>query len=112
MNFQVKYLAMLKRNFINFVLPLLFLFAQHGAVTHEISHYSEQAPLTQQKKQTPHSPICDKCIAYGEMASALDAPIFHIPVVSIIAIQVDGYEFNQSRHVVVSYQARAPPKTS
>jgi hypothetical protein len=103
---------MLKRIFMTFLLPLLFLFAQHGAVTHEISHYSEQAPLTQQKQQTPHSPICDKCVAYGEMASALDAPSFHIPVVSIIAIQVDGYEFTQSRHVVVSYQARAPPTIS
>jgi hypothetical protein len=46
------------------------------------------------------------------MASALDAPSFHIPVVSIIAIQVDGYEFTQSPHVLVSYQARAPPAIS
>ncbi len=100
---------MLKRTFMTFLLPLLFLFAQHGAVTHEISHYSEQAPLTQQKQQTPHSPICDKCVAYGEMASALDAPSFHIPVIPIIAIQIDDYQYTRSLHVVVSYQARAPP---
>ncbi len=103
---------MLKRTFMNFVLPLLFLFAQHGAVTHEISHYSEQAPLTQQKQQTPHSPICDKCVSYGEMAGALGTPSFHISVLPTAAIQVDGYEFTQSRHVVVSYQARAPPTIS
>lgn len=100
---------MLKRTFMTFLLPLLFLFAQHGAVTHEISHYSEQAPLTQQKQQTPHSPICDKCVAYGEMASALDAPSFHIPVIPTIAIQIDDYQYTRSRHFVVSYQARAPP---
>ncbi len=100
---------MFKRTFMSFLLPLLFLFAQHGAVTHEISHYADQAPLTQQKQQTPHSPICDKCVAYGEMARALDSPSFHIPVVPTIAIQVDGYQYSQSLHVVVSYQARAPP---
>ena len=100
---------MLKRTFMTFLLPLLFLFAQHGAVTHEISHYSEQAPLTQQKQQTPHSPICDKCVAYGEMAGALDAPSFNIPVIPTISIQIDDYQYSHSRHVVVSYQARAPP---
>ncbi|MEY3650847.1 MAG: hypothetical protein RLZZ351_212 [Pseudomonadota bacterium] len=100
---------MFKRTFMSFLLPLLFLFAQHSAVTHEITHYSEQAPLTQQKQQAPHSLICDKCVAYGEMASALDSPSFHIPVIPTIAIQVDGYQYTQSRHVVVSYQARAPP---
>lgn len=100
---------MLKRTFMTFLLPLLFLFAQHGAVTHEISHYSEQAPLTQQKQQTPHSPICDKCVAYGEMASALDAPSFHISVIPTIEIQIDDYQYTRSHRVVVSYQARAPP---
>jgi hypothetical protein len=103
---------MLKRTFINYVLPLLFLFAQHGAVTHEISHYSEPAPLTQQKQQTPHSPICDKCVSYGEMAGALGTPSFHIPVLPTAAIQVDGYQHFNSHHVVVSYQARAPPTIS
>ena len=103
---------MLKRTFMTFLLPLLFLFAQHGAVTHEISHYSEPAPLTQQKQQTPHSPICDKCVSYGEMAGALGTPSFHISVLPTAAIQVDGYAFTQSRHVVVSYQARAPPTIS
>jgi len=110
--FSDKISLMLKRTFMVFLLPLLFLFAQHGAVTHEISHYSEQAPLTQQKQQSPHSPICDKCVAYGEMASALDAPSFHVPVLAIITIQVDGYQYIQSHHVVVSYQARAPPTIS
>ena len=40
---------MLKRAMIIFLLPLLFIFSQQGAITHEISHYGESAPLTQSK---------------------------------------------------------------
>jgi hypothetical protein len=112
MNFQVKYSAMLKRNFINFVLPLLFLFAQHGAVTHEISHYSEPAPLTQQKQQTPHSSLCDKCLSYGEMGGALGSSSFQISVLPITTTQVDGYHYVSSHQVVIPRQARAPPTIS
>jgi hypothetical protein len=43
------------------------------------------------------------------MASALDSPSFHIPVIPTISIQIDGYQYTQSRHVVFSYQARGPP---
>ena len=101
--------SMLKRTIIIFLLPLLFIFSQQVAITHEISHYGESAPLTQSKDSSKHSSVCDKCVAYGEMASALDSPSFHIPVIPTISNQIDGYQYTQSRHVVFSYQARGPP---
>lgn len=100
---------MLKRISMIFLLPLLFLFAQHGAVTHEISHYSERAPLTQQKQQTPHSTICDKCVAYGEMANALYANSFVVPIVSADLISANAEYLTYYYHNAAFYQARAPP---
>jgi hypothetical protein len=102
-------MTMLKRTCMIFLLPLLFLFAQHGAVTHEISHYSERAPLTQQKQQTPHSPICDKCVAYGEMANALNANSFVAPIISVGLISAEAKYSTYHYQITACYQARAPP---
>lgn len=103
---------MLKRTFMILVLPLLFLFAQQGAITHEISHFTEPAPLNQQKQQSPHSPICDQCVSYEEMAGALNSPNFHHPVILTTAIQLDGFQYVSSHQVVIPRQARAPPTNS
>lgn len=100
---------MLRRFLIIFFLPLLFLIAQHGAVTHEISHFSEPAPLSQQKQQAPHNSVCDKCNAYGELANSLQAVGLTVAVIQDTIQHSDEHCQFYRNHSFDSYQARAPP---
>ena len=100
---------MLRRFLIIVLLPLLFLMAQHGAVTHEISHFAETVPLTQQKQQAPHNSVCDKCNAYGELANSLQAAGLTVTVIPVAIQHSDeGYQ-HYLNHSFVAYQSRAPP---
>ena len=104
--------AMLKRVFMLLVLPLLLILAQQGAVTHEISHHAELAPLSQQKHQSPHPSVCDKCVAYGEMAGTLNATSFNLPVIKTVDTQIDSYQASSFYFSSSGYLARAPPSLS
>lgn len=54
------------------LLAFTLLFAQQGAVIHALSHLSEPLPTqSQQDKQLPHSPACDKCVVYAGVSTAL-----------------------------------------
>jgi len=103
---------MLRRLILSFSLIFLFALGQQGAVLHEISHYAEVNPSSQQQDKAPHSSVCDKCLSYGELASALSVHYFAPPILAA------GYEltaFSSSSHpsnTLLSYLARGPPLAS
>ncbi|MFA6178004.1 MAG: hypothetical protein WC696_00145 [Candidatus Methylopumilus sp.] len=103
---------MLRRLILSFSLIFLFALGQQGAVLHEISHYADINPSSQQQDKAPHSSVCDKCLSYGELASALSVSYFAPPILTA------GYEltaFSSSNHpsnTLLSYLARAPPLQS
>lgn len=97
--------------------PLLFLllafallFTQQGAAIHALSHLSAALPgQSQQDKQFPHNPTCDKCLVYAGVGSALAASALVIPVASAqIAHPATTLPAPLSRHARL-YHARAPP---
>lgn len=101
---------MLSRFILSFTLALLFALGQQGAALHEISHYADFAPASQQQDKAPHSPVCDKCLSYGELAHALTAHVFSLPFAPTsfeAAIYSDGSHFSSSSR---PYAARAPPR--
>jgi hypothetical protein len=50
---------------------LALLFAQQGATLHALVHLADGMPAqSQQEKHLPHSPACDKCVAYAGIGSA------------------------------------------
>lgn len=52
-------------------LAFILLFAQQGAALHALSHLADgRAGQSQQEKQLPHSPVCDKCMVYAGVAGA------------------------------------------
>lgn len=51
-----------------YVLALLFLFAQQGAIVHGVSHVSDHA---KQEQKLPHTQSCDQCIAYAQIGGAV-----------------------------------------
>jgi len=97
-----------------FYAPLIFalLFAQQGAVLHALSHLSEPVPAQsqqQQDKQLPHSPVCDKCLAYSSVGSALHSapPLFHAP--GMLSVQTSVPSAGFFTPALFPYASRAPP---
>ena len=102
---------MLRRFLLSISLVFLFALGQQGAVLHEISHYSDISQNSQRpSNKAPHSSsVCDKCISYGELASALAVSAFATP---LLAAGYVAIAYNSDSHSVAtlpSYSARAPP---
>jgi hypothetical protein len=100
---------MLRRVILTFALALLFGLGQQGAMVHEISHYADLAPLSQQQDKAPHSSVCDKCLVYGELANALTVSHFS-PL--LLATAYEPIQYTAAKHLsspLYAYSARAPP---
>ena len=97
--------------------PLLFLllafallFAQQGAAIHALSHLAEQLPSqSRQDKQLPHSPACDKCVAYTGVGSAVAASGLSLPLSASISDYFQVTPTTQRPQLVPHYHSRAPP---
>jgi len=100
---------MLRRFILSFALAVLFALGQQGAAMHEISHYADLAPSSQQDK-APHSPVCDQCLSYGKVVSALGVAYF-APLVLTTGFEPQFYRLNQHHSPsLAAYAARAPPQ--
>jgi len=53
------------------VLPLLLLFAQQGALLHELSHYAGSDPQGAAHKQSPRGEACELCLAFAQVDAAV-----------------------------------------
>ena len=106
---------MFKRFAANFALIFLFVFAQVGAITHEISHFSDykqnQQDPSKQDKNT-HGEQCKQCISYAEVAGGLVGKTFVSPVINHHFIAEAHYHFSSHSFLNTPYSARAPPLTS
>jgi hypothetical protein len=113
---------MFNRLIFAFTLIVSFGIAQIGAVTHEISHYSDiseqvrqQAPVkdlsNKSKKSEPitHNQVCEKCISYAELGH-----IVHSTQAALAAANATNHYFSASSLTPSyakprTYRARAPP---
>lgn len=100
---------MLQRFFVSLSLIFMFAFAQTGAVLHEISHYADITTPVKQQDKAPHSPICDKCISYGELAHALDSSFSAPPVIATVHALFLAQSYAYTQTLFQAYAARAPP---
>lgn len=101
---------MLRRFLLSISLVLLFALGQQGAVLHEISHYSDVSQSSQRPSKAPHSSsVCDKCISYGELASALAVSVFATPLLAAGYVAIAYTSDSHSAATLPSYSARAPP---
>jgi hypothetical protein len=116
---------MFQRLLLAFSLIVSFGFAQIGALTHEISHYSDTKSQSQQSlhnsvsqdstsdltpdNQVPHNQVCEKCFSYAELGHAVQ----NAALTLAIAVTSQHYlnsDFATSSHAKLrSYSARAPP---
>lgn len=104
---------MTQRWLLHLAFAFALLFAQQGAALHALSHLAEGAPAqsqSQQEKHLPHSPACDKCVAYAGMGSAAaPAPLaFDAKIIAgTVAAAVLFPAFSAPLH---AYRSRAPPR--
>ncbi len=99
-----------RRLFFHALLALLLLLAQQGAALHALSHLTETVPAhAGQEKSLPHSPVCDKCVAYAEIGGGVhSAPLVFHAVGTHFApppMARSGHTFQTLR----AYSSRAPP---
>jgi hypothetical protein len=108
---------MVRKSYLSFLLPILLLLAQHGAVLHEFGHFAEDSaraklldPLRgNDQRQVPGAP-CEKCVQYAQFASAVSpsAPVLLSPLLL-------AYDFLQQAEVaqrgtdVPNARSRGPP---
>lgn len=92
-------------------LAFALLFAQQGAALHALSHLADSVPAqSQQGKHLPHSPACDKCVAYAGIGSAAPSspPMFATQEATAILAAVLFLLFFSAP--LYSYFSRAPPR--
>ena len=100
---------MLRRLILAFTLALVFGLGQMGAAVHELSHYADLNLTSQKQDQAPHSPVCDQCLSYSNLANALGVSYFTPPT---LAAGFESALFSASSHdspTLAPYSARAPP---
>jgi len=86
------------------------LFAQQGAVLHALSHFADSVPAqSQHEKHLPHSPACDKCVAYADIGSTVSSSLLVFSAqktATTLAVAVFALFFSVRLR---SYLSRAPP---
>lgn len=92
------------------LLAFTLLFAQQGAAIHALSHLSEPLPThSQQDKQLPHSPACEKCVVYAGFGSAVTSDRLIIPAATARIQHVAATQPSLPSLPARLYHARAPP---
>jgi hypothetical protein len=100
---------MILRPFFYAWVAFILLFAQQGAYTHALSHLQPPAEH-QQDKDTHHSPVCDKCVVYGEVGGALHVSPLVFSAPQKVAIEPSVVHSDFSPVTLRAYSSRAPPR--
>lgn len=92
------------------LLAFALLFAQQGAAIHALSHLNgPQSNHSQQDKQLPHSPACDKCVVYAGVGAALASGAMAIPAAAAPTPRLAITPPVPLTQPARLYHARAPP---
>ena len=105
---------MLRKYFFSFALAFLFALGQQGALLHEISHVADYSPAdlatkSNQQDKAPHSPVCDKCLGYAQLAGTLASSPLVLPVSPTGFLHFTHDSTSHHSFTLTSYSARAPP---
>lgn len=109
---------MLRRLLLTLSLIVSFGFAQIGAVTHEISHYTDASAQSQQQdysknskpsNQPAHNHTCEKCVGYAELGNALSSNHIAITLAGAPNLLASSCLQTSIATKPRTYSARAPP---
>lgn len=105
----------MRKLYLSLLLPLMLLFAQQGALWHEIGHLSRgnaaNAPVSQQQQRERQSmdKLCESCLAFSQLSAIASTDVLppnllsfgfgFARVVAVLAITADA----------PALRARGPP---
>lgn len=103
--------TMNRRLLFSLLLAFALLFAQQGAVLHALAHLAEGTPAqSQQEKHLPHSPACDKCVAYAGIGSAASSAPLAFDGQGASGVLAAAVLFLILSSPLHPYRSRAPPR--
>lgn len=92
------------------LIALLLVFGQVGAQLHALSHLVPAvAAGAPDEPSLPHTQVCDKCIAYAQLGSALHASAPSLPLGRQAVGASESIPAALLPRPAQSYLARAPP---
>ena len=100
---------MLQRLLLTFALIFLFGLGQQGALTHAVGHIADLQQHDPQHDKSNHGTVCDKCMAYAELGSAIGSTTFSPPAVLPSSPPVTSSATQVGSLPEYPYSARAPP---
>lgn len=97
------------RPFLYAWVAFVLLFAQQGAYTHALTHLTAPPAQHQSDKGLPHSPVCDKCVVYGQIGGALHSVPLVFSGSQGTFFQPSAAPYDHSPRTPRVYSSRAPP---
>ena len=96
------------RQYFYAFLAALLLFAQQGSLLHAVTHVPSNTPA-QHERQLPHSKVCDKCIAYAELGTALKSADPVLQLADFGAVLASNIPQLFLAAPLYAFSSRAPP---
>ncbi len=100
---------MLRRLFLTLTLALLFGLGQQGALVHAVGHLADLQQHDRQQDKSHHNSVCDKCVVYAELGSAVGSASFDLPTASSSPVSILTCTLRSRSILHQPYTARAPP---
>jgi hypothetical protein len=93
------------------VLPLLLVFAQQGAVLHELSHiHSGGSGQVRYEDNLVAGKICDVCAAFAQVGNPASAPVAALPAVAVVRHYVPAPLYSIVPAEALPPRSRGPPR--
>jgi len=93
------------------VLPLLLVFAQHGAMLHELSHiHPGGSAQVRYENDLLAGKICDICAAFAQVGNPASASVAVVPTVATVRHYVPAPLYSIVAAEALSPRSRGPPR--
>ena len=100
----------MSRNRVVLALALLLVFAQQGAILHELGHvYRTSAPALRNYATRPHGKMCETCLAFAQAANPASGTIFVPPLVAAVRHVNADPQYSIIAAAVPAPRSRGPP---
>ena len=93
------------------VLPLLLVFAQQGAMLHELSHIRPAGSgQVRYENDLVAGKICDICAAFAQVGNPASAPVAALPAVAAVRYYVPAPLYSIVAVEALPPRSRGPPR--
>src|SRR5580704_6836645 len=92
------------------ILPLLLVFAQQGAMLHELSHiHGGGSDQVRYENDLLAGKFCDTCAAFAQVGNPASAPVAALPAISAVRHYVSAPVYSIVAVEALPPRSRGPP---